>query len=65
MRALRCGVRVREAVCSCLTALTLRPCSVRISALALVKMTMHCRSGGNLEVCAPPAGVLLARRGES
>jgi hypothetical protein len=23
--------------------------SVRISALALVKMTMHCRSGGNLE----------------
>ena len=29
------------------------PCSVRISALALVKMTMHCRSGGNLEVCAP------------
>jgi hypothetical protein len=22
---------------------------VRISALALVKMTMHCRSGGNLE----------------
>ncbi len=25
------------------------PRSVRISALALVKMTMHCRSGGNLE----------------
>lgn len=25
--------------------------SVRVSALALVKMTMHCRSGGNLEAC--------------
>ena len=28
--------------------------SVRVSALALVKMTMHCRSGGNLE--ARPRG---------
>jgi COP9 signalosome complex subunit 5 len=26
--------------------------SVRVSALALVKMTMHCRSGGNLEARA-------------
>jgi|Laugresbdmm110sd_1035091.scaffolds.fasta_scaffold70670_1 hypothetical protein len=32
------------------------PCSVRVSALALVKMTMHCRSGGNLEVRVPCAG---------
>jgi hypothetical protein len=30
------------------------PRSVRISALALVKMTMHCRSGGNLEARRQP-----------
>lgn len=40
-------------------------CSVRISALALVKMTMHCRSGGNLEVrigAVAAAARLLARQ---
>jgi COP9 signalosome complex subunit 5 len=49
-----CAVRPRPAALLACTATDAAPApgvlvSVRISALALVKMTMHCRSGGNLE----------------
>jgi len=36
-----------------------RCCRVRISALALLKMAMHAKSGGNIEVM----GVMQVRRG--
>lgn len=36
------------------------PCSVRVSALALLKMAMHCRSGGNIEVLHMPE-ILIQR----
>ena len=45
-------------------ALTRRRRSVRISALALVKMTMHCRSGGNLEA-RPRCGGACANPGRA
>lgn len=38
---------------------TRRCCSVRISALALLKMAMHAKSGGNLEVMGMMQGKII------
>lgn len=40
---------------------TTPPHSVRMSALALLKIAMHARSGGNLEVCGRVLAVALKR----
>ena len=62
----RCGGRAGAGTpaahrCRCslrLHPLALRRCRVRISALALLKMAMHAKSGGNIEVM----GVMQVRR---
>lgn len=43
------GAGTPAGLCAGLSPLTRFAPSVRVSALALVKMTMHCKAGGNLE----------------
>ena len=44
---------------SLLNQVSYKPCSVRISALALLKMAMHAKSGGNIEVMGVMQGKVL------